>query len=249
LFQPRPISASVYSKPPTISMRARCLCAGDRIEDRLAAAFGHAGHEQARPSAGDVDLELYGGEDRLVQFLERGGEHVEDRRAGLGILPGEDAQQRRTLRLARTLVDHHCRLALTLVDWAGPAEDSHEREPVELGRAVLALIDLEAADRLTMSVRRQSVELTGAAVGAVAVDELAPLDAPFGVRHRRLLPACLASLRRALIHQNPINRPRPSKAARTMRRTPQHARAGPACRRPGPSSAGRSSRYATTAAT
>jgi len=48
------------------------LRAGDRIEDRLAAAFGHPGHHQARFSRGDIDLELYGSEDRIVQFFERG---------------------------------------------------------------------------------------------------------------------------------------------------------------------------------
>jgi hypothetical protein len=65
------------------------LRAGDRIEDRFAAAFGHAGHDQARLSARNVDLELDGSEDRIVQFFEGGREYIEDRRPGLGILPGE----------------------------------------------------------------------------------------------------------------------------------------------------------------
>src|SRR6516162_4942408 len=55
----------------------------------------------------------------------------------------------------------------------------------------MTLLDLEPADRLAMSVRRQSVELAGAPVGAVAVDELTSLDGPFGVRHRRLLRGTL----------------------------------------------------------
>jgi len=67
-----------------------------------------------------------------------------------------------------------------------PAEDSHKLEAVEIGRTVMTLLDLEPADRLAMSVRRQSVELAGAPVGAVAVDELTSLDGPFGVRHGRL---------------------------------------------------------------
>jgi hypothetical protein len=45
------------------------LRAGDGIEDRFAAAFGHAGHDQARLSARNVDLELDGSKDRIVQFL------------------------------------------------------------------------------------------------------------------------------------------------------------------------------------
>jgi hypothetical protein len=36
---------------------------------------------------------------------------------------------------------------------------------------------------LAMAVRGQSVELAGAAVGAVAIDELASLDGPLGVCH------------------------------------------------------------------
>src|SRR4029453_10526960 len=35
------------------------LRAGHRIEDWLTAAFGHAGHHQARLSRGDVELEFY----------------------------------------------------------------------------------------------------------------------------------------------------------------------------------------------
>src|SRR5262249_57465801 len=80
-------------------------------------------------------------------------------------------------------VDHHRRFALALVDRTRPAEDSDELQAIELGRAVMTLLDLEAADRLAVSVRRQSVELTGTAVGTVAVDELTSLDGPSGVRH------------------------------------------------------------------
>src|SRR5262249_1162495 len=102
-------------------------------------------------------------------------------------LTGEDAQQRRPLRLGGALVDHHRCFALALVYRAWPAEDSHELQAVELGRAVVTLLDLESPDRLAMSVRGQSVELAGAAVGAIAVDELTPLDRPLGIRHGRLL--------------------------------------------------------------
>src|SRR5262245_40222581 len=160
---------------------------GHRIEDRFATAFGQAGHDQASLSPSDVELKLERSEDRIVQFVQRGREYVEDRLPGLGVLTGEDAQQRRPLRLGCAFVDHHRRFALALVDRTRPAEDSDELQAIELGRAVMTLLDLEAADRLAMSVRRQSVELAGAAVGAVAVDELTSLDGPFGVRHGRLL--------------------------------------------------------------
>src|SRR5262249_59041281 len=149
-----------------MSMRTRC-CApvtGLRIGSPRPPVTPGATKRARRPATST--LESDGGEDRLMQFLERGGEHIEDGRPGLGILPGEDAQQRRPLRLARALVNHDRRFALALVDRARPAEDAYEPQPVQLGPAMLAVIDLEAADGLAMPVRRQSIELTGAAVGA-----------------------------------------------------------------------------------
>jgi hypothetical protein len=44
---------------------------------------------------------------------------------------------------------------------------------------------------LAMAVCGQSVELAGAAIGAVAVDELTSFDGPLGVRHGRLLTGML----------------------------------------------------------
>src|SRR5262249_2214631 len=135
------------------------LRSGHRIEDRFATAFGHTRHHQARPSPGDVDLELDGGKDRIVQFFERRCEHIEAGLAGLGGLAGQNAPHARPLRLGGALVDHHRCFALALVYRAWPAEDSHELQAVELGRAVVTLLDLESPDRLAMSVRGQSVEL------------------------------------------------------------------------------------------
>src|SRR5262249_28396317 len=83
--------------------------------------------------------------------------------------------------------DHHRCFALALVDRAWPAEDSHEFQAVELGRAVVTLLDLKSPDRLAMSVRGQSIELAGAAVGAIAVDELTPFVHPLGILHGCLL--------------------------------------------------------------
>src|SRR5437016_14299233 len=55
-------------------------------------------------------------------------------------------------------------------------------------------LDLEPADRLAISMCRQSIELAGAAVGAIAVNELTSLDGPFGVRHGRLLTGTLGEV-------------------------------------------------------
>jgi hypothetical protein len=148
------------------------LRAGHRIEDRFAAAFGHPRHYQASLSRRNVDLKVYGSEDRIVQLFDCGSEYIEDRRSGLSILASEDAQQCPALRLGCPLVDHYRRFTLAFVNRTRPAEDSHELQAVKLGRSVMTLLDLEAADRLAMSVRGQSIELAGAAVGAVAIDEL-----------------------------------------------------------------------------
>jgi hypothetical protein len=51
---------------------------------------------------------------------------------------------------------------------------------------MIALFYLKAGDSLAMSVGRQSVELAGATVRAIAVDELTSFDHPFGVGHRHL---------------------------------------------------------------
>src|SRR5262249_40478838 len=101
------------------------------------------------------------------------------------------------LRLRRALINHHRRLAFALVDGAGPAKDPHEFEAIESGRSVVTLLDLEAANGLAVTVRRQSVELAGAGVGGVAVEEFTALDGPFGIRHGRLLMSASHPLARA----------------------------------------------------
>src|SRR5688572_8091898 len=63
------------------------LSAGDGVQDRLAAPLGDAGDGHARAPRVDVHLEVDLREDRIVDFLERAGEDVEDGGAGLGVLP------------------------------------------------------------------------------------------------------------------------------------------------------------------
>src|SRR2546430_12766855 len=99
-------------------------------------------------------------------------------------------------------VDHHRRFALAFVNGPRPAEDSHELQPIERGRPVMAALDLEPAHRLAMAVCGQSVELAGAAIGAVAVDELTPLDCPLCVRHGRPLTGMLGEAERTQAMSN-----------------------------------------------
>jgi len=127
-----------------------------------------------------------------MYLLQGGREYAEDCCAGLGILAAQDAQQRGALCLTGALVDHDRGFALAFMNGARPAEYSYELEAIELGRAVMTLLDFEPSDGLAMSVRRQSVELAGTAVGAVAINELTSLDGSFGVRYGPLLTKTLA---------------------------------------------------------
>src|SRR5262245_63505281 len=59
-----------------------------------------------------------------------------------------------------------------------PAEDACASQPVEPRRAVKALLNVENSQAPAVAVRRQSVELARAAIIAITVAELAPLDLP-----------------------------------------------------------------------
>ena len=128
-----------------------------------------SGNDDARAPLLDVDLEFDVGEDRRMLFLERRSEDVEDRRAGLRVLAGENAQERGALRLGGALVDDDRRLAMALMDGAGPGEHAGHPQPIEFGRSVMAGIDLESHHGAAMAMRRQPVELAGTAICAIAV--------------------------------------------------------------------------------
>src|SRR6478752_4598875 len=163
-------------------------CACHRIEDRFAAAFRYARHDEPRLAARNVHLKIDRRENRIVQLFQRRSEDVEDGCSRLGVLPADDAQQGSTLRLRRRLIDHDCRFALTLMNSARPAENGDELQTVKFRHSMVTLLDLHPRHRLAMSVSRQSVELAGAAVGAVAVDELTSVNRPVRVDHLRLPP-------------------------------------------------------------
>src|SRR5262245_20032843 len=85
-------------RPPAADFRERVLETLDHIdayavvpsvhwlEKLLPPGFGHGRHHQARPSRGQDELELNRPEDRFMHLFEGRGEHVEGRRARLGIL-------------------------------------------------------------------------------------------------------------------------------------------------------------------
>src|SRR6185436_1931272 len=82
------------------------------------------------------------------------------------------------LRVAGLLVDEGDGLAVAFMNRPRPLEDGGDAQPAQVGRAVLAAIDLDARHRVAMALVRQCVELAVAAVLAGAVDEFAAFDFP-----------------------------------------------------------------------
>src|SRR4029078_2188805 len=65
-----------------------------------------------------------------------------------------------------------------LMERIRPAEDACASQPVEPRRAAKALLNVEDSQTPAVAVSWQSVELARAAIIAIAVAELAPLDLP-----------------------------------------------------------------------
>ena len=173
------------------------LLAGHGIEDRLAARLDRRRAPRAVPRGHRCPLRIDLAEDRLVHLFERRGENVEDRRAGLGVLSGEDAQQRLALR--RVARSSMMTAASPLPSCIGPG---HLKMPATLSPsssrvAVMAAVDLDADDGPAIAVCRQAVELARAAIGAIAVGEFPRPDRPLDVGHCDL--PCLRRGHSALI--------------------------------------------------
>jgi hypothetical protein len=154
------------------------LRAGNGIQDRLAAHLDESLDLGAGPAAVDVELEIDVGDDRVVEGVAGRGEHLIDGGARLGVIAVQDAQQGLALLGRGAPVDDMQAFALALMDRTGPAEDARASEPVKPRRAVKALLNVEDRQAPAVAVRRQGVELARAAIIAIAVAELAPLDLP-----------------------------------------------------------------------
>src|SRR5690606_36218698 len=113
-----------------------------------------------------------------MDLLESGRKDMEEGGARDGVEAAHDPQQ--VVALALVGLDVHDRqdLSPAFVDRAGPGHHHGDREAREVGFAVVAFLDVDAGYGPAMAVRGARVELAWAAVGAVAVDELAPLDEP-----------------------------------------------------------------------
>ena len=161
------------------------LRAGHRVEDWFAAAFGHPRHHQASLRPATSTWKSIGAKIGSCSFSNVEANTLKT------VAPGSVSRPVRCAAAPRAAARLPARRSPPPLhpyprESHPPAENSHELQAIKLGRSVKALLDLEPTHGLTIAVRRQSIELAGAPVGAVAVDELTSLDSPFGVRHGRL---------------------------------------------------------------
>jgi hypothetical protein len=119
-------------------------------------------------------------ETRLVHFIERAREYLENRCSGLCILTAQYTQQSFALSFTCSLVDYDLRLTMPEVNRAWPRQHTHNVQAIELRIAMMALLDLQCNDSMAVSVRWQRIELTWTSVGAVTVREFPCFDHPFG---------------------------------------------------------------------
>src|SRR6266436_4789931 len=126
-----------------------------------------AGDSKPRTPLVDVDLESDLGEDGFVDFFQHRGEDAEDGGAGFGVLAGENAQKGLALRLVSALVDDERCFAVAFVDRSRPTKHARDVKPIKLCGAVIACLDLDTDHGAAVTMRRQAVELTRAAIRAV----------------------------------------------------------------------------------
>src|SRR5437868_10360541 len=156
--------------------------ARNRIDDWFAPLLDQAGHGQSCTALLHVNREIDVSENGLMYGRESGREDVENRGAWLRVLTADDAKNAVALGLAPALVHNRLHLAVPEMDRPGPGEHAGEAQAIERRLAMVALVDLNADHRLAIAVRRQRIELAGAAIGAVAIGEFTPFEFPFDHR-------------------------------------------------------------------
>ena len=115
-----------------------------------------------------------------MHLLKSRSEDIENGGARLGVLAAQDTQQGLALGLVGAAVDDQGRFAMAFMDGAGPDEHARHPQPVELGCAVMALMDLEPDHGAAMAISRQAIELAGTAIRAIAIGKLMRPDGPIG---------------------------------------------------------------------
>src|SRR5262249_12456635 len=154
------------------------LGAGHWIADRFAATDDQSWHQDTCGTPFDIHHEVNMREDWIVDLRESGRKDLPKGRAWRGILARENAQQGFALVRRRSFVHDQLRFAVAFMDRSWPGKHCDCSKSIESCAAMVSLFDIEADDRLAVAMRWQSVELTRAPVGAIAVGERTCLDCP-----------------------------------------------------------------------
>jgi hypothetical protein len=148
----------------------RCACAALHSSRRSPLCRSWYGPPRSRRRCTRIDVarEIDRGEDRIVDLVERGREHVEDGCSGIGVLARDDRQYRFALRRRGARVDDGLRFAFALVNGPRPGDEHGELQAVELDVAEVSLVDACAHRCAAMALRGQRVELARTTDVAVA---------------------------------------------------------------------------------
>ena len=147
------------------------LFSGDGVANGLDRCVDDARDACATDSLFQVEVEFDRRENRVVHLGEGWGEHVEDRRAGRGLLPRQNGQECVALRVVRVIADDDERLAVAEMNRPGPSEHAAECQATQIDLAEMPLVDLDRGHRPAVAVGRQRIELTWTSEVAVAVGD------------------------------------------------------------------------------
>jgi hypothetical protein len=105
----------------------------------------------------------------------------------VGLATVQDGSKSVSLLAVRPLIDDGLNFAVALVDWSRPGVEEGCAEAIERHISKVALIDANAREAATVSVRGAArLELTRTGVIAIAIAELGSFDVPVNLCHGAL---------------------------------------------------------------
>jgi hypothetical protein len=135
-----------------------------------------------------------------VYFVVRRRKHLENCGAGLGIKTAQDPEYGLTLWGRGPLIDNRLNLPMPL--WIAPGQDTIPTnfKPSSFV-SPCSLLDVTAEHGMTVSVSRQGVKLTRAAIGAATVIKFPSFKHPLEVGHSYPSPQHSTATARMLIER------------------------------------------------
>jgi hypothetical protein len=153
------------------------------VTNRLAFEFEHAFSTYLPAPGVNVDIVFNLRKNWIEYLIERRGEYRKHGGKGLGVLSGHDFQKRFALLRIGFFIDNGLALAFTFVNRPRPLEHNGYLQTVKPHLAMVAFFNRNCAHRFAESGSGQRTELARAPVRAVAVDQLSPLNFPWGHFH------------------------------------------------------------------